>query len=322
MAVTPWLWFVVRDVHPLLDGVAIVLPLLGGATVLLSLWLGLSHYRPALLFSASVLLLLPVAVLGPRQGADNQAPPTGFRMMSANLESKWFTDNDFDWYLEQNSPALLVASELQRSHRDDLRARFPEFVDDVIIEEQFREEPDEGDESYKRFGFPSIGVYSVYPITELEDTTEIEFGMPGMRVQVDLPTGPIVVYALHVPKPALGSGPYQVGFGEHRDIAAQLATSIAAETLPVVVIGDLNMTDRGGSYRTMLGAGVRDAMVNGSPTSTSTKGFWWNLLLLRIDHIMVSDELCVSDQRYDLIDFSDHLVILSDVGPCPGELNQ
>lgn len=316
LALAPWAWFVVRDVHPVLDLVAIVLPLVIVLTILVSVWLAIYHYRRAAILAISLLVFLPVAVMSPRRSSDTGAPSDRYRVMSANLESNWFTDNDFDWYLEKHPASILVVSEMQQSHLNELRERFAHHIDDVIEEEQFREDPADGDPSYKRYGFPSFGVYSEHPLTALEDTTGIEFGMPGIRVQVDLPTGPVVVYALHVPKPAFGSGQYQVSFEQHREIARRLADSISAETLPVAVVGDLNMTDRGGSYRTILGAGVRDAMLNGSPPSTSTKGSWWNLLYLRIDHIMLSDDLCADGERYDLIDFSDHLVISTDIGPC------
>lgn len=317
VAIAPWSWFVIRDASGWADAIAIVLPLLIGIAFVLGAWWGVRRRTPLVLPTVVSLLFFGYAsVIAPIMPDPTGAPRNGVRMMNANLESYWFSDNDFDWYLETHGTSLLVVSELQLSHRDDLRARFAHHVDDVIAEEQFRPEPDPDDTSYKRHGFPSIGVYSEFPLTLLEDTSMIEDGLPGLRVQVDLPTGPVVLYALHVPKPALGDGQYQVSLSRHRAMADAIADSVRTESLPVIVLGDLNMTDRGGSYRSLLSAGLTDGMLAERARPTSNKGSWLDLLRLRIDHLLVSEGLCTEAPRYDPIAFTDHLVMSAVVGTC------
>lgn len=239
-AALPWLWFVVRSTAGIFDVVAIGLPAICVVALALLAWAATRSRSVAVVIPIfSLLLFAFVTIVGPGRLDPTVAPESSVRFLNANLESYWFSNNDIDWYLETHDAEIVVASEMQQSHKDVFRERFAHHVDDVIIEEQFRVAPDPDDESYKRFGFPSIGVYSEHALTELPDTTGIEDGMPGFRLQVDLPTGPIVLYALHVPKPSFGDGEYQVGFARHRMIAAKLADSIAAETLPVVVLGDV-----------------------------------------------------------------------------------
>ena len=316
-AIAPWTWYVWRDLTAWTDGIAIMMPVLVAIALVVVVVVGIWRRQWRASVTGVSLLAFGVVVIVLQWTPIEIAEPTGgVRFTSANLETYWFSDNDFDFYLEQNPAAFVVASELSLSHQSTLRDRFSYFVDDVIVEQRNRTEPEPGDQSYKRYGLPSIGAYSDYPITELPDESGLAEGLPGFRLRLDLPDGPIIVYALHVPKPSLGDGLYQVGLNDHHRIADGIARSVTAETLPTVVIGDLNMTDRGGAFRTILSSGVKDGMRSSSARPTSNRGFWTNMLALRIDHLLVGQDLCTTDTRFDELAFSDHRAISALVGRC------
>lgn len=307
-----------RTWHGVLELAAIGLPAICATLFLLSLRFGVAKrdWR-AVVPALSMLVLFFVAVIQPSSAAPNgEIVGETTRILSANLESNWFSDNDFYWHLETNPSEIVIASEMQQPHRTMLRDRFAYAVDDVIAEPELRVPPEPGDDSYRRFGFPSIGVYSSYPLTLLEDTTGIEDGLPGFRVRVDAPDGPIILYALHVPKPSFTDGLYQVDFSTHREMATLISRAASQEELPVIVAGDLNMTDRGVGYQTLIADDLHDGMRADTARPTSNKGFWWDLLRLRIDHILVDRSLCTQSPSSEPVRFTDHLIISLEFGAC------
>jgi endonuclease/exonuclease/phosphatase (EEP) superfamily protein YafD len=82
---------------------------------------------------------------------------------------------------------------------------------------------------------------------------------------------------------------------------------------PVILAGDLNSTDRGVGYRTLLGrADLIDAMRVTWASTTSTK--WWPLLL-RIDHVLVRG-ICPSSARNTALEGSDHRSVVAELAFC------
>jgi len=87
-----------------------------------------------------------------------------------------------------------------------------------------------------------------------------------------------------------------------------------------VVLGDLNLTDRGRGYHQVLGqAHLVDAM-RASGTGFSSIGKW-TPLLLRIDHVLVSGGpagpgWCGDDAHQLELPRSDHRAVAATVGPC------
>jgi endonuclease/exonuclease/phosphatase (EEP) superfamily protein YafD len=78
-----------------------------------------------------------------------------------------------------------------------------------------------------------------------------------------------------------------------RDEALQGASALAtAADLPVVLLGDLNLTPDSPAFERLLDeAGLQDAMRGRGWRPTWLAGFW--PLALRIDHVLVSPSLCV-----------------------------
>ena len=121
-------------------------------------------------------------------------------------------------------------------------------------------------------------VWSRFPVQVLD-----ELGLPSartLRVGVDVPGSPFVLYVVHSLNP-LGETSFD------GSDSPGLLTAIETEERPVVVAGDLNMSDRVVSYR-KLDAALTDAMRAGAPGSTTYVGGWWPTLLLRIDHVFVT----------------------------------
>ena len=94
----------------------------------------------------------------------------------------------------------------------------------------------------------------------------------------------------------------------------RLADAIAAETDPVILAGDLNMTDRAAGYR-MLGGPMHDAMRTGWWAASTYRHGMWRDLSLRIDHLFVPADWCAVDAKTFGVPGSDHRGIESTVGP-------
>lgn len=319
----PWLWFVVRDWHPRLEYVALGLPVLGGAALLV-----LAHFtlarRSARLFvaAASTAVFLAVAILSPMRPVDRGSPVNPARMVTVNLGGLWFSDNDLGYLHQWMAPNVVVGSELAQSHDEVMRDRFPHAVSDIIPLTRTQANRDglgPQTDDYRAFGFPSIGVYSDYPISRLADPIAdmIDGGLPGIRARLSLPDGDVVLYALHIPRPGSG-GVYEVPIATQSAMVDEIVAAIEAETLPVIVIGDLNVVDRSESYRDFR-AHLHDAMREEQWADvTRQKDFWFMLLLARIDHLFVSDELCVENALTDDLAYTNHRAVRADVGFCEG----
>ena len=101
-----------------------------------------------------------------------------------------------------------------------------------------------------------------------------------------------MLYALHVPRPwYTPAAGYQATLAEHHRIVQALAARIAAERLPVVVVGDLNMPDRGRDYRHAAATATWSTPCATARPRYSSVGKW-TPLLLRIDHVLVAGGWC------------------------------
>ena len=95
-----------------------------------------------------------------------------------------------------------------------------------------------------------------------------------------------------------------------------ISRAIAEEELPVVVLGDLNVVDRGAAFSN-LSDGMTDAMrTDRQAGPTRSADLWHTLLQLRIDHLLISSELCAASADSQRVLFSDHTPIHADIGPC------
>lgn len=294
LAALPWAWFALRDsTGGVGDVLAILFPVLMAGLVLFGVGIVCGTRQPWWLVpTGSALLVGLLATLGPWWPADAGAvrPGAGVTLVGANVrESRGPLP-----VLLQASPDVLVISELSPRVDAALSAAYP-------YREVLR-------------GGPNVGVYSRLPLRVLDRGGD---DLPGMRLEVAGPAGPFLLYGLHVPRPwytSAGSG-YQATVAEHHQILAALAARIAAERAPVVVVGDLNMPDRGRDYRQLLQAPHLVDAMRDRGTRFSSVGKW-TPLLLRIDHALVSSGWCGDDARQLELPGSDHRGIGVTVGPC------
>lgn len=319
----PWAWFLIRGLHPIMEVVAILLPILLVAVGLVALLLG--AYRRDVMFVAtfvSLTLMMFVAVVLPGRPTSSAVPPETTRYVAFNLAQQWFTDNDVDFFAHANEPDVFVAVELRETHDQILRERYENAISDVAGFDADPTPPEgitpvEG--TYRENDFPSIAIFSDFDIVRLSDpiANAVDGGLPGIRAQVSTEQGDVIVYALHVPPPGRGSEVYQVGASTQAELVDAVAEAVSREELPVVVLGDLNIVDRGPNFANLSGDLTDVMRVDRWAGPTRSRDLWHTLLRLRIDHLLVSDELCGTGAEARSVLFSDHSPIQADVGPCP-----
>jgi endonuclease/exonuclease/phosphatase (EEP) superfamily protein YafD len=293
LALAPWLWFAVRHWLGWLSDVAwTVLPALAAVIVLAAALL--RRWWPLRALAVSLVVLTVVAVVLPWTPADRGpvAPGTGVRVVGANVTAR----ADAAATLVGLAPDVLVVTEMAGGLSAPLSAAYPH---------RFRDS-----------GSPDVAVYSRLPLR----VTEISGpDLPGVRAEIDGPAGTFVLYALHVPRPWwTARGGYQVTAPEHSRLIDVLARRVAAERLPVVMVGDLNTPDRTADFHRLLTAGgLVDAGRAGwaGPTSVGQ----WAPLLVRIDHVLVTQGWCGDAPGRPALTRSDHRAVAATVGPCAGD---
>ncbi len=298
LAVAPWTWFLVRRWTPILDLVAIGLPLL--AFGLIVVWTALVFRRRSTLSViglASVTVWGYVAIVGPWTPRSSPAPTSEIDVVSFNTG---FRGGAADTLLALD-PDVLVVQELPPAQHQRLAAAYPH--DEVTAGVLARAAADH----------PKVGAYSRWDLTVLDAPPDF----PGLRLRVDHPEHPFILYALHIAKPALFPQSYATSFGHHQDIVELVRDLGRAEILPLVVAGDLNAPDRAADYA-LLDHDLRDVVRTNWAAPTSRKRVpGWRLLLLRIDHIFVSEDWCGARGGRVEIGRADHLAVRATVGPCP-----
>jgi len=299
----PWTWFLVRDVHVVLDLVALGLPAIVVVVVLGCLIVAARRRRwGPLLVGASWLVVGLVAIVGPWLPHSGYPPVHGVRVVAVNT------------YGERSDSAAV--------EREVVSQGTPMVV--VVSEPA----PDLGRALTQRYGAPfgllpgrAVGASDPLVFTDLPAS---DIGLPdslagqrALRIRVDGPAGPFVVYGLHLQRPRFGpSGDDQVSVRAHARAIDRLLVAIAKEELPVVLAGDLNLVDRASGYRklsSLLDDAVRSDWVR--PTALRPIGLPF---LPRIDHVFVSSGWCSGDGDIFPLPGSDHRGVAATVGRCPG----
>ncbi len=322
LVVVPWLWYLVRSLFAFMDVIAAGLPLVIIFSGLAALTVAVVRRSAAFLaLVVSLVVFFVVSVLLPFRSTNGQAPTESIRVGTVNAGLYFFSDNDLGFLIFDEAPDLVVGVELAESHDAELQSRFRNAVTDVISLDRQQQNDVElrpNGDGFRRNGLPSIGVYSDLEMVQLDDPIAdvVDGGLPGFRLQVATDSGDLIVYALHVPRPGGTDGPYEVSAGEHLAIANAIADAVDAETLPTIVLGDLNAVDRGQAYRTLtrnLEDGIRHS---GAAAPTTDRSLPESLLYARVDHLLMSPGLCTANAVLVDTRWSDHHPVLADVGPC------
>lgn len=288
----PWLWFVARDAGGPLDTVAVGLPLIAIAAIALGPIAALISRRAwPLIVGASIVAVCAVSVIEPRLSRSIVPPDPAIRLVVANVWGENPTPDAVPESMTGRGADVLVAIEVWD---DELFAALAEGAAAQGLD--------------STVGQGRQGVWSRFPVQVLD-----ELGLPSartLRVGVDVPGSPFVLYVVHGLNP-LG----ETSFDDQLRFTEDLLTAIETEERPVVVAGDLNMSDRVVSYRKM-DAALTDAMRAGAPGSTTYVGGWWPTLLLRIDHVFVTPSWCATRPVTFTPAGSDHRGVDVAVGPC------
>ena len=298
VALAPWTWFVVRDRTSLLDVVATGLPVLFAASALaIAVYAVLRKRRSLFVAAAAWIVAGSVAVVGPWRPQSVSSPVRSFRVVAANVNSR--------------NPTIDQAVGDALSRGGDL----------VLLIEAGKGKwtPPPQYTTVIRPRYSAQVILSRFPARLLEKPAGWPNDFRAHRLEVDGPTGPIVVYLAHLKRPHLG--PRRIvrirsQLQAQRREREALLRSARGETAPVVIAGDFNTSDRSRPYRRITGR-FRDAMRSGwvGPTYVRTA---WRPFLLRIDHIFVPRDWCSArPERFDL-QGSDHRGLAVDVGPCSG----
>jgi vancomycin resistance protein VanJ len=290
-AAVPWTWFLVRGLHPRLEAVAVLLPLIVFGALALTLVVAAALRRPRwLVVTASILLFAIAAIVLPRVPHPGPAPLAPLRLASANVFSENATPGAAVRALLDQDADVEVAVETSPDFRfalDEADAAHPYLaVDDQLV------------------------LRSRFPIQPLEDPPNVP-ARRILRASIDGPGGPFVIYVVHALNPLSEST-----FADQLAWVRHLNAAAARETVPVVMAGDFNMSDRQVAYRDLAGP-LRDAITAGGWGRTTYPYGVWAPLLLRIDHVFESRTWCAAGSaRFD-VPGSDHDGIAVSVGPCP-----
>jgi endonuclease/exonuclease/phosphatase (EEP) superfamily protein YafD len=289
LAAAPWGWFAIRDLGPGMDPIAVGLPV--GAMVLAIATFAVAMLSDRMRFalvSLSLVTIAGVVVLAPRLPRSAPAPVDPFRLVSANTYQDNPDPRAAARALVAARPDVLVAVEtpvvLQWALRADLNA-----LEHVKLD--------------------GLNVFARWPLGEPDAIGSIATSS-AIRVEVDRPGAPFVLYVVHLPNPL-----HEVSFREHASLVEDLLRAALSEHRPVVLAGDFNMSDRSTSYR-MLDGAMRDAMRSSLAGSTYQFGLW-GLLQLRIDHVFVSRETCAAGAGTFGVPGSDHEGLDVLLGRCP-----
>jgi endonuclease/exonuclease/phosphatase (EEP) superfamily protein YafD len=297
VALLPWTWFAVRNLTLLLDLVATGLPVLCTAAALaIAVYAAVRKRRLLIVGTVSWLLFGVVAVVGPWRPQSVPPPVRGFRVVSANVNSRNPTIDRAvaDALAQKGDLVLLIEAGKGRWTPP------PEYT--TVIRPQYS----------------SQVILSRFPARLLGKPAGWPNDFRAHRLEVDAPTGRMIVYLAHLKRPHIGPGRIirarsQLE-GQRREREA-LLKSARAEEVPVVVAGDFNTSDRNRPYRRITGR-FRDAMRArwSGPTYVATV---WRPFLLRIDHIFVPRDWCSARPERFALHGSDHRGLAVDIGPCP-----
>ncbi len=288
--VAPFSWFLIRSRGGMVDAVAVALPVIAVTVPLvLSVFAWRARRTWPLLLGVSILVVSVSATVIPRLPRDLPAPEDPTHVTIANVFRYNRTPAAAERSLLEGSTDLLALIEVpnERFHRDITQAA-PALPHDV-----------------------ERGWASVWSRWELGEPHELPIpNADVLRLTVARPSSPFVLYLVHGDNP-IGSW----SFDAQRSMTEGLLDTIAAERLPVVLGGDLNVSDRTSSYRA-IDAQLRDAMRTGGFAESTYAGGAWRPALLRIDHLFVSTSWCASAPSTFEVPGSDHRGIRADVGPC------
>jgi endonuclease/exonuclease/phosphatase (EEP) superfamily protein YafD len=217
---------------------------------------------------------------------------------------------------------LLVSNDEYSAMSNEIRSANP----DVLVLQEYSEAWDQalqegiGDElPHSEFETreDSFGT-ALFSRTELPNNGEaaesLELGgsdTPQTRTVVQIGGEDVAIYNIHL-LPPIGLDYVREGHRQFDD----LVNLVKDEDLPVIVVGDLNLTETTPQHARLEDIGLRDAWdltENGRGTTWPNNSFLRLLPGLRLDHVYVSEEIAVVDVRIGEGRGSDHRPVVADL---------
>jgi len=295
IGLVPWLWFVLRDhLGELGDMIGLGLPVLAAPTVaLLAIGRVWVRWRVVLAWMVSWALVFALGVFGPRLPDRMDDPVDPVTLVTANVR------------FDNRTPELAAADVLAE---DADVVVVPEATRSIVAPLAARYEHVQRTDDDFSYG---VAVFSHLPLTAAE---RLDIGNGVLRVEVAGPR-PFVLYAAHLSRPVLRPREStHVSHAENYQQVQQLAAVMQRESLPVVLAGDLNLSDRARGYR-LLADDLTD-VARSSWAGTTYLGGVYRVFLLRIDHLFASPGWCGERAGTFTITGSDHHGVRADVGEC------
>jgi endonuclease/exonuclease/phosphatase (EEP) superfamily protein YafD len=148
-----------------------------------------------------------------------------------------------------------------------------------------------------------MALFSKHPFTEVH--TRMVSEVPYIDALLCTPDGPLRVLSVHATSPITHDH-----FRRRDAVLRSVASRIAAQHVPTVMIGDLNTVHWDGAYKRFRAqSGLR-------PVNTPGMRTWPHLgplALIPLDHVLVSPGMGASDVRHFTIPGSDHRGILASI---------
>jgi endonuclease/exonuclease/phosphatase (EEP) superfamily protein YafD len=301
IALVPWVWFPARDRTGWVGDLAgVTLPVAWVVAFVVGVaawrWVRVVRGPEAVAWLTSITVVAALAIAGPRWPDDAGDPVDPIRLAAANV----YYRNDTDAAAVRDLLALdadvLVVSEVTDGVLEPLTSAYPYIATDCRDAARCDEE---------------VAVASRYP---LRGVVRRPSSRSVLRVLVDAPH-PFVLLAAHLPRPSLRpEGPTLVSFAEHRTEIDRLLDAARSESAPVVIAGDLNLSDRTSGYRRL-----DDEMVDAARTGWAAGTFPFGtirVLALRIDHLFVTSGWCSDGAATFGVAGSDHRGVAASIGPC------
>jgi endonuclease/exonuclease/phosphatase (EEP) superfamily protein YafD len=216
-------------------------------------------------------------------------------VVTANVQYSNEHRGPFLAWLDTQPGDLIVVQEVTAAWARDLAARAAYPHQHVLP----REDP---------YG---IAVLSRWPLESVGPLDLAGDGLPSLSGVVSAGGQRVRFLGLHT------HWPLTPGLARARDAALRRAAELARTSeLPIVVLGDLNLTPDSPVFGRLLGeGGLRDVMDGRRWRPTWQAGFW--PLALRIDHVLVSPDLCVERAEVGPALRADHRPVLARLRALP-----
>ena len=214
---------------------------------------------------------------------------TAFTVVTANLRYVNEDPEPFLGWLGTQTADVVVVQEVTDRWARTL-ARLPDYPHQYMLP---RPDP---------YG---IGVLSRWPLESVAAVDLADDGLPSLSGVVRIDGRPVRFLGLHTRWPVL---PW---LARSRDDALRrVAEIVRTEELPVVVLGDLNLSPDAPAFGRLLGdSGLHDVMHGPDWRPTWQADFW--PLALRIDHVLVNGDLCVDHAEVGAAIGSDHRPVIA-----------